>query len=81
MKKAKTMYSNLFKIYEEVYGEDSAEMAALVTELATSAVTSSYIANFGCEEYHKYDKKDVFKEKHDALLKEVAQMYLPDVER
>ena len=41
----------------------------------------SYIANFGCEEYHKYDKKDVFKEKYDELLKEVAQMYIPDVER
>ncbi len=81
VEKAKTMYSNLFNIYEEVYGEDSKEMAALVTELAGNAITSSYIANFGCEEYHKYDKTDVFKEKYDELLKEVAQMYIPDVER
>ena len=56
-------------------------MAALVTELAGNAITSSYIANFGCEEYHKYDKTEIFKEKYDELLKEVAQMYIPDVER
>ena len=68
-------------IYEEVYGEDSKEMAALVTELAGNAITSSYIANFGCEEYHKYDKTEIFKEKYDELLKEVAQLNIPDVER
>ena len=50
-------------------------MAALVTELAINGFTSSYIANFGCEEYHKYDKKDIFKQKYDAFLEEISQIH------
>ena len=70
----RSMFTNLFNFCEDVYGEDSNEMGSLVTELSTNAFTSIYIARFGCDELHKYDKTDIFKQKHDALLQEVANM-------
>ena len=76
--KIKRMYSGMLNFCEKIYGEDSVEIGALVTELAVNPFTSTFIADYGCNEYHKYDKKDIFKEKRDALLKEIEEIHIPD---
>ncbi len=72
----KAHFKNMFDFCEDVFGEGSRELLILVTELAADPFTAKYIANFGCEEYHKHDKALMFYERKNEILEEINKLGL-----
>lgn len=71
--------NNLFRFYEEVYGE-SQEMLILVTELTMNYHAARFISRFGSEAYFKHNKKLMFYERQKELIFEIEQLKLDETE-
>lgn len=74
VKRVSSCFSNVFLFCEEAFGADR-EMLLLVTELAADRTTAKFISAFGCEEYHKYDKLLMFKERRSEISREINKLY------
>ena len=64
------MLKNLFAYVVAAYGEDAQLMMAM-TELTAREVSAKYIAQYGSEEYFRYNKKLLFYERDKAVIKEI----------
>ncbi|MBR6046150.1 MAG: AAA family ATPase [Ruminococcus sp.] len=71
--RVKQSYSNMFGFCTETFGEGR-ELLILVTELAADPVCAAFIAEYGCEEYYRYDSKLMFYEHRLELLQEIDEL-------
>ena len=62
--------NNAFIFAAAAFGEGQ-ELLILLTELTVNADTSSFIKQFGCEQYFKYNKSLMFYERGKALSSEL----------
>ena len=65
--------SNLFNFVSECFG-DGNEMLILITELTVNYSSAKFIAENGCEEYYKYDKKFQLYDRNKELMSEVKAL-------
>ena len=65
--------SNLFNFVSECFG-DGNEMLILITELTVNYSSARFIAEKGCEEYYKYDKKFQLYDRNKELMSEVKAL-------
>lgn len=65
--------TNMFRFCEKVYGAGQ-EMLILVTELAASPNTARFIAEYGCEEYYRYDKELMLYERRVEIIEEMKKL-------
>ncbi len=65
--------TNLFRFVDHCFGEGN-EMLILITELTVNTFSARFIADKGCEEYFKYDKKYQMYERNRELLQEIKDM-------
>lgn len=72
-KKIKRNLSNVFEFVDKCFG-DGNEMLILITELTVNKNSAKFIAEKGCEEYFKFDKKYQFYERNKDLMNEVRQL-------
>ncbi len=63
--------SRIFRFVEECFG-DGNEMLLLVTELTVNREAAKFIAEHGCEEYYRYNKKFLLYERNRELADELA---------
>lgn len=64
---------NGFIFMEEIFGE-SQEMVIFITELTMNYFSSKFIGEYGSEEYYKYNKELMFKDKHKEIKGELDQI-------
>ncbi len=65
--------SNLFNFVHDSFG-DGNEMLILITELTVNYNSARFIAEKGCEEYYKYDKKFQLYDRNKELMNEVKKL-------
>ncbi len=65
-----TQLSRIFRFVEESFG-DGNEMLLLVTELTVNREAAKFIAEHGCEEYYRYNKKFLLYERNRELTDEL----------
>ena len=63
--------SRIFTFVEESFG-DGNEMLLLVTELTVNREAAKFIAEHGCEEYYRYNKRFLLYERNRELADELA---------
>lgn len=63
----------LFSFVEKAFGEEN-EMLMLLTELTIHDKCASFIATFGCEDYHKFNKNMMVTDRQDELLQEIEAL-------
>ncbi len=61
-----------FDFMEEAFG-DSQEMVAFVTELNTNEYSVQFLKDNECERYYRYNKKLLFGEQQEEILKELDE--------
>ena len=71
--------SNLFNFVSGCFG-DGNEMLILITELTVNYNSARFIAEKGCEEYYKYDKKYQLYDRNKELMSEVKALANDDME-
>ncbi len=69
----KSALTNLFSFSERAFTEGN-EMLVLVTELTVNKYSSRYIASFGCEEYHKYNKLLMISERQSDMKENIKKL-------
>ncbi len=69
----KRRLSNLFDFVHECFG-DGNEMLILITELTVNYNSARFIAEKGCEEYYKYDRKFQLYDRNKELMNEVKRL-------
>ena len=62
-----------FDFMEEAFG-DSQEMVAFVTELNTNVYSVQFLKDNECERYYRYNKKLLFGEQQEEILKELDEV-------
>ncbi len=65
--------SNLFKFVSGCFG-DGNEMLILITELTVNYNSARFIAEKGCEEYYKFDKKYQLYDRNKELMSEIKAL-------
>lgn len=70
-----TLYAleHAFDFMEEAFG-DSQEMVAFVTELNTNVYSVQFLKDNECERYYRYNKKLLFGEQQEEILKELDEV-------
>ena len=69
----KKKLSNLFNFVDKCFG-DGNEMLILITELTMNRNSVRFIAEKGCDEYYKFDKKYQLYERNKELLQEIERI-------
>lgn len=69
----KKKLSNLFNFVDKCFG-DGNEMLILITELTMNRNSVRFIAEKGCDEYYKFDKKYQLYERNKELLQEIDRI-------
>lgn len=69
----KKRLSNLFNFVENCFG-DGNEMLILITELTVNYNSARFIAEKGCDEYYKFDKKFQLYDRNKELLSEIKEL-------
>ncbi len=64
---------NGFVFMEEIFAE-SQEMVIFITELTMNHYSSKFIGEYGSEEYYKYNKELMFKDRHKEIKDEIGQL-------
>ena len=64
---------HVFDFMEEAFG-DSQEMVAFVTELNTDYYSVQFLKDNDCERYCRYNKKLLFGERQEEILKELDEV-------
>lgn len=64
---------HLFSFVERAYGDDN-EMLVLVTELTVNPYSASYLAQYGCEGYYKYNQRLMVFERNKELMEEINRL-------
>ena len=59
-----------FSFAEKAFGEGP-EIFFLISDLSHNQNAISFIRNFGCEEYFRFNKKMKFQEERETLLQEI----------
>lgn len=72
-KAIKEKLSHLFTFVDETFG-DGNEMLILITELTMNYYSAKFIAEKGCEEYYRFDKKYQLYERNKELMQEIEQL-------
>ena len=62
-----------FDFMEDAFG-DSQEMVSFVTELNTNYYTIQFLKEYDCDKYYKYNKKLLFEEQHQEILKQLDEV-------
>lgn len=70
--KATKALSYGFKFMEEAFGE-SQEIVIFITELTMNYYSSKFISEYGSDEYYKYNKEIMFKDKRSQILNEINE--------
>ncbi len=65
--------SNLFNFVDDCFGNGN-EMLILITELTINYYSARFIAEKGCEEYYKFDKKFQLYDRNKELMSEVKAL-------
>ncbi len=68
--KASKALSYGFKFMEEAFGE-SQEIVIFITELTMNYYSNKFIGEYGSDEYYKYNKEIMFKDKRNHILNEI----------
>jgi DNA polymerase III delta prime subunit len=71
--KASSALSNGFRFIEEAYGE-SQEIVIFITELTMNYFSSKFIGEYGSDEYYKYNKEIMFKDKRVHIINEINEV-------
>lgn len=71
--RTKKKLSNLFKFVDKCFGEGN-EMLILITELTVNYNSVRFIAEKGCDEYYKFDKKYQLYERNKELMQEIEKI-------
>ncbi len=71
--KIKKELSNLFDFVDQCFGEGN-EMLILITELTVNYYSAKFIAQKGCEEYYKFDKRYQLYERNKELMQEIEEL-------
>lgn len=66
-----------FSFAEKAFG-DGPEILFLISDLSHNPNAVSFIRNFGCEEYFRFNKKLKFQEERETLLQEIDSMMSTD---
>lgn len=66
-------FSNMFGFCEHAFGSGQ-EMLILITELAADPKTAKFIADYGCEEYFRYDKELMFYERRLEVIGQLKEL-------
>ncbi len=66
-----------FSFAEKAFG-DGPEILFLISDLSHDPNAVSFIRNFGCEEYFRFNKKLKFQEERETLLQEIDSMMSTD---
>ena len=69
--------SNLFNFTYDCFG-DGNEMLILITELTVNYSSAKFIAEKGCEEYYRFDKKFQLYDRNKELMSEVKALEAED---
>ncbi|MBE6031853.1 MAG: AAA family ATPase [Clostridiales bacterium] len=69
---------NLFAFVETVFGAGN-EMLILVTELTVNYSCARFISHYGCDAYHKYNKKFQIHERQKELLAKLQDLNLEEL--
>lgn len=72
IEKASKALSCGFNFMEIAYGE-SQEMVIFITELTMNYFSNKFIGEYGSDEYYKYNKEIMFKDKREHILKEIDE--------
>ncbi len=64
---------HVFDFLESVFGE-SQELAVFMTELNASSYALSYLTEYDCERYQRYNQNFMFDENRDRLLRRIDHM-------
>lgn len=64
---------NVFDFMEAAFG-DSQEMVALITELNANYYAAWFIKENGCEQYYRYNKGLLFRERHQSILQDMEAL-------
>ena len=64
---------HLFSFVERAYGDDN-EMLVLVTELTVNPYSASYLTQYGCEGYYKYNQRLMVFERNKELMEEINRL-------
>lgn len=62
-----------FKFMEDTFGE-SQEIVIFITELTMNFYSNKFIGEYGSDEYYKYNKEIMFKDKRDNILNEIKDV-------
>lgn len=65
----------LFRFAEEAFQEGN-EILILVTELTVNTASAQFIADFGCEDYHRHNDSLMLNERHKELQKKIVSLEL-----
>ncbi len=66
-----------FSFAEKAFGEGP-EIIFLISDLSHNPNAVSFIRNFGCEEYFRFNKKLKFQEERETLLQEIDSVMSTD---
>lgn len=69
----KIHFSGMFGFLEKAF-DNGQELLILVTELAANAFTARFISDYGCEEYHRYDKEFMFYQRRLDIIDDLNNM-------
>ena len=75
VERTKKRLGNLFAFVENAFVEGN-EMLILVTELTVRNDCARFIAQFGCEAYHRHNQELMLQERTSSLLEEVSSLNL-----
>ena len=64
---------HVFDFMEALFGE-SQELAVFITELNASSYALSYLTEYDCERYQRYNRSFMFDENRDRLLRRIDHM-------
>lgn len=78
VKQTKKRLDNLFAFVENAFVEGN-EMLILVTELTVRNDSARFIAQFGCEAYHRHGQELMLSERSSGLWEEVASLNLEEM--
>ncbi len=65
--------THVFDFMEDAFGE-SQEMVALITELNANYYSVWFIKEYGCDQYYRYNKGLLFRERQQSILQEMDEI-------
>lgn len=73
--KTRRHLSNAFSFFARVFGEGQ-EMVIFLTELSVGYYSLKFVSECGCEEYYKYNRMLLLKDRKEELREEIQKFWL-----